>query len=104
MRNLLLLCTKNIHFCFGGDIYQQNDGAAMGPPLGLLLSDIFMAELETRIMPTAKDSISHWRTYVDDTFVFIKKCCVEHVIAHLNLFQKNIQFTYKLENPNNCHF
>ena len=22
MRNLLLLCTKNIHFCFGGDIYQ----------------------------------------------------------------------------------
>ena len=30
MRNLLLLCTKNIHFCFGGDIYQQNDVVAIG--------------------------------------------------------------------------
>ena len=23
MHNLLLLCTKNVHFCFGGDKYQQ---------------------------------------------------------------------------------
>ena len=23
MRNLLLLCTKNVHVCFGGDIYQK---------------------------------------------------------------------------------
>ena len=22
MRNLLLLCTKNVHFCFDGNIYQ----------------------------------------------------------------------------------
>ena len=28
MRNLLLLCTKNVNFCFGGDLYQQNDGEA----------------------------------------------------------------------------
>ena len=34
MFNLLLLCTKNVHFCFGGDIYQQNNDVAMGSPLG----------------------------------------------------------------------
>ena len=28
MRNLLLLCTKNVNFCVGADIYQQNDGEA----------------------------------------------------------------------------
>ena len=72
MRKLLLLCTKNVHFCFGSDIYQQNDGAAMGSPLGPVLAGIVMVELETRIIPTVTDSISHWRRYADDTFVFVK--------------------------------
>ena len=40
MRSLLLLCTKNVHFCFGGDIYQQNDSVAMGSPLELALAGI----------------------------------------------------------------
>ena len=57
-----------------------------------------MVELETRVIPTVTDSISHWRRYLDDTFVFIKKDCVEHVLVHLNSFHKNIQFTYELEN------
>ena len=38
---LLLLSTKNVHFCFGGDIYQQNVGVAMTPPLGPVLAGIF---------------------------------------------------------------
>ena len=61
MRNLLLMCAKNVHFCFGGDIYQQNDGLAMGSPLEPVLAGIFMVELETKIIPTVTDSISHWR-------------------------------------------
>ena len=104
MRNLLLLCTKNVHFCFGGGIYQQNDGVAMGSPLGLVLAGIVMVELETRIIPMATDSISHWRRYVDNAFVFIKKGYVEHVLARLNSFHKNIQFTYELENQNKLPF
>ena len=32
--NLLLLSTKNVHFCFDSNIYQKNDGIAMGSPLG----------------------------------------------------------------------
>ena len=57
-----------------------------------------MVEKETRIIATVTDSISHWRRYVDNTFVFIKKGCVEHALARLNSFQKNIQFIYELEN------
>ena len=48
MRNLL--CTKYVHFCFGGEIYQQNDGVAMGSPLGPVLAGILMAGLETKII------------------------------------------------------
>ena len=104
MSNSLLLCTKNVRFCFGGDIYQQNDGAAIGSPLASLLAGIFMVELEVRMIPTFTDSISCWRRYVDDTFVFIKKGYVEHVLARLNYFHKNIQFTYELENQNKLPF
>ena len=104
MRNLLLMCAKNVHFCFGGDIYQQNDGVAMGSPLEPVLAGIFMVELETKIIPTVTDSISHWRRYTDDTFVFVKKGCIEHGLARLNFFHKNVLVTYELENQNKLPF
>ena len=44
MRDLLLLCTKNVHFSYNGDIYTQADSAAMGSPLGLVLASTFMVE------------------------------------------------------------
>ena len=46
MRDLLLLCTKNVHFSYNGDIYRQVDGVAMGSPLDPVLAGIFMVELE----------------------------------------------------------
>ena len=46
MEELLLLCTKNVHFTFNGQIYIQVDGVAMGSSLAHLLADIFMIELE----------------------------------------------------------
>ena len=76
----------------------------MGFPLESVLAGIFMVELEMIIIPTVKDNISHWRRYVDDTFLFIKKGYVEHVLARLNSFHKNIQFTYELENQNKLPF
>ena len=33
MKELLTLCIKNIHFTFDNQVYQQNDGMAMGSPL-----------------------------------------------------------------------
>ena len=48
--------------------YQQNDGVTMGSPLGPVLTDIFMVELETKVIPTVIDSIYHWRRYADDTY------------------------------------
>ena len=34
MKELLILCTKNVHFTFDNVIKVQNDGVAMGSPLG----------------------------------------------------------------------
>ena len=40
----------------------------------------------------------------DNRFVFLKKDCVEHVLLRLNLFYKNIRFTYEIENWNKLSF
>ena len=52
MRDLLLLCTKNVHFTFEGKIYIQIDEVAMGSSLAPVLADIFMVELERIVVPT----------------------------------------------------
>ena len=46
MKELLSLRTRSVHFTLDGNIYVQNDGVAMGSPLGLVLANIFMVELE----------------------------------------------------------
>ena len=63
-----------------------------------------MVELETRMIPKVTNKICHRRSYADDTFVFLKKGCVEYVLACLNLFHKSIKFIYELENQNKLPF
>ena len=45
LKNLLSLSTKNVHFTFGNNIYQQKDGVAMVSPLGPVLAGIFMVHV-----------------------------------------------------------
>ena len=52
MKELLNLYTKSVHFTFEGNMYVQNDGVAMGSPLGPFLANIFMVELERSVIPT----------------------------------------------------
>ena len=42
----LYLCTKNAHLTLNSKTYVQVDGVAMGSPLGPVLTNIFMVELE----------------------------------------------------------
>ena len=71
MKDLLYLCTKHVHFTFGGKIYIQIDGVAMGSPLGPVLANIFMISLEEAILPSIKKHIAHWKRHVDDTHAYI---------------------------------
>ena len=56
MKEFLNLCTS-VYFTFNGNICIQNDSVAMGLPLGLVLANIFMAELERLVIPTLIDKI-----------------------------------------------
>ena len=50
MRDLILFCTKNVHFTFNNDIYKQTDGVALGSPLDPVLAGIIMVELENTVV------------------------------------------------------
>ena len=104
MKELLVLCTKNVHFTFDNVIKVQNDGVAMGSPLGPVLSDIFMIELETSLLPELTDYIQFWKRYVDDTICFIIVGSVNYILSVLNSFDVNIKFTYQLEHEGKLPF
>ena len=86
-----------MHFSFNGTIYRQVDGVAMGSPLGPVIANVFMVELEKTLVPQLEDTVSLWYRYVDDTFTFIKKGCVESVLERLNSFHPSIKFTFEKE-------
>ena len=97
MKKLLLICTKEMHFSFNGRMYQQIDGVAMGSPLGPVIANIFMSELEQTLVPTLSDDVSLWTRYVDDTFSFVRQGSIQKVLDCLNGFHPSIQFTHESE-------
>ena len=104
METLLLLCTKEVHFSFKDEIYVQSDGVAMGSPLGPLLANIYMSELETTIVPKLKAYMSNWKRYIDDTLAYVKEHKIEEIIKTLNSFDKQIQFTFEKEESRQISF
>ena len=104
MKALLELCTKEMHFSFNDKIYRQVNGVAMGSPLGPVIANIFMVELERRLIPTMYDKISLWFRYVDDTFTFIKRGEVDNIIRILNSFHESINFTFEKETDESISF
>ena len=84
MKKLLTLRTKNVNFSFNNEIYIQIDGVAMGSPLGPVIENIFMVEVETTLVPKLEDHVQKWKRFADDTFAYVKVGSVEYVLPVLN--------------------
>ena len=97
MKELLEICTKELHFSFNGKMYKQVDGVVMGNPLGPVIANIFMVELENSKVPTLSSMLKKWMRYVDDTVSFVKEDQIENVLRILNSHHKDIKFTHEEE-------
>ena len=58
-----------------------------------------MVELERNLLPTLSQYMASWKRYVDDTILYVKVGCIEHVLNALNSSHANISFIYDQK----CH-
>ena len=94
----------HVHFTLNNKTYIQVDGVVMSSPLGSVLANIFMVELERNIIPALSKDISLWKRYVDDTICFIKLTSINKVLEALNSYHANIKFTIEIETENKILF
>ena len=87
MKEMLLLCKKNVHFSYNHEIYIQRDGVAMGSPLGPVLAEILMVNLERLLVPKLNVYINFWRRYVNDLIALVKIGSVEYLFIFICLEQ-----------------
>jgi len=62
------MATRSVEFSFNDVIYQQTDGIAMGSPLGLALTNIFVSYYESKLFESFPKPLMYYR-YMDDIFV-----------------------------------
>ena len=78
----------------------------MGSPLGPLLANIIMTELESTIVKELVDKslVKLYMRYVDDTLLLAKDKDINYIHKLLNSFDKNIKFTVDTFPDDNVHF
>ena len=59
---------KNVNFTFNNETSIHVDGVAMSSPLGPVLANIFMIELETSVIPNLSNKLKLWKRFADDTY------------------------------------
>ena len=93
-----------MHFTFDGQVYKQVDGVCMGSPLGPILANVFMVQLEEDVAPRLESIMPIWKRYVDDAFTFVKKNHISTVIDEINSINPNIKFNHETEDNNSIAF
>ena len=106
MKKLILdACTKTV-FSFNNTFYKQIDGVSMGSPLGLVLVNIIMTELESTVIKELVDKslVKLYLRYIDDTLLLVKDEDINLIHKRLNSFDKSIKFTVDTFPDGNVHF
>ncbi|XP_072014747.1 uncharacterized protein [Amphiura filiformis] len=94
---LLTFCVNTTYFMFQGDIFRQENGAAMGSPVSPLVANLFMEWFEQQALSTYPAPPSFWARYVDDTFVVIQEQQVDAFTTHINNISPSIKCTIERE-------
>ena len=105
LRELILLCTKDVSFSFNNEIYVQHDGVAMGSPLGPCLADIFVGCLERKFHKEISNCCLAYYRFVDDTFAVCEDSDhVRRLHTILNSMHPSLKFTLELEKDDSLPF
>ena len=67
----------------------------MGSPLSPIVVNLFMEDLETKLLATVPSTPKIWKRFVDNTFTIIQKADKDAFLDHINSIDSNIHFTYE---------
>ena len=101
---LLEACLRSTYFCYGGEFYEQREGAAMGSPVSAVVTNLYMEFFEELALKAAPSKPRLWKRYVDDTCCIVKKGTVEGLLSHLNSVRPSIRFTVEEEREGSLPF
>ena len=104
LARLLETATTNQLFQFNGQLYQQTNGVAMGSPLGPLMVNVFMCQLEEKLI---SDGLipQLYKRYVDDTLARMPSADVATEFhSTLNGLHPSLTFTMELPVDNKIPF
>ena len=106
MKKLILDGSTKTVFSFNSKFYKQIDGVSMGLPLGPVLANIIMTELESTIVKELVDKslVKLYMRYADNTLLLVKDKDINYLHKRLNSFDKNIKFTVDTLADGNVHF
>ena len=87
------------------DIYQQEEGLAMGSPLSAVLANIYTKYFEEMALGSASLKSPMWVRYVDDTFIlWPHQEDIQILLDHVSSIRPSIQFTMGKEQDNKLPF
>jgi len=97
MSDLLNIVLKHNYFQFADRMYHQVQGTAMGTKMAPAYANIFMAELEEKLLENSTTDPYLWKRYIDDILCIWPgdEKDLERFIAHLNRSHPTIKFTYE---------
>ncbi|BHF59378.1 hypothetical protein SprV_0100233500 [Sparganum proliferum] len=105
LKELLLRGTLNAQFLFDNQLYREVTGVAMGSPLGPLLADVFMGELERFQLSDQIDQLKHYGRYVDDIFAIVTaETNIDALIDTVNQAHPSIKFTMEIGTNGSLNF
>ena len=82
------MCLRSTYSSFGGNFYEQKEGAAMGSPVSAVVANLYMEFFEELALKTVPTRPRLWKRYlymyVDDTFCILRKGSTEELLHHLN--------------------
>ena len=82
---MLTFCVQTTYFGMGSDIYQEEEGLAMGLPLSPVLAKIFLEYIEEMALRSTSLKLSMWLRCVDDTLIlWSHQEVVQTLLDHAN--------------------
>ena len=98
LKEMLCLILKENLFQFIGKNYLQTHGTAMGTKMAVAFANIFMAEIETKLINQSNTKPLKWKRYIDDIFSLWDSNIqeIELFMKQANNFHPTTKFTAEI--------